>query len=76
MNFVFLFLLVLLVLGFTDGSVKGLVFPIEYSPTGILVLTVVSETKRIFKSMLLSTRVNFRSSVTLIAMILLIDQLN
>ncbi|CAH8579030.1 unnamed protein product [Schistosoma rodhaini] len=30
----------LLVLGFTDGSVKGLVFPIEYSPTGILVLTV------------------------------------
>ncbi|CAH8514403.1 unnamed protein product [Schistosoma turkestanicum] len=30
----------LLVLGFTDGSVKGLVFPIEYSPTGILVLTI------------------------------------
>ncbi|CAH8583932.1 unnamed protein product [Heterobilharzia americana] len=29
----------LLILGFTDGSVKGLVFPIDYSPTGILVLT-------------------------------------
>ncbi|KAH8870622.1 TBC1 domain family member 9 [Schistosoma japonicum] len=30
----------LLVLGFTDGSVKGLVFLLEYSPTGILVLTL------------------------------------
>ncbi|CAH8854063.1 unnamed protein product [Trichobilharzia szidati] len=28
----------LLVLGFTDGSVKALVFPIEYSPTGVLTL--------------------------------------
>ncbi|VDQ14561.1 unnamed protein product, partial [Trichobilharzia regenti] len=30
----------LLLLGFTDGSVKALVFPIEYSPTGVLVLTI------------------------------------